>query len=289
MLKQINDIFSWVTTALDDREKRRRKAIHIILYAIGISEKLKMNMCMKGGILLAIKYSSSRYTTDIDFSTEIKYPSFDQEKFKKELNESLLKACDTLPYGMSCIIQKFNQKPNKPNPTFPTFEISIGYADKSNHRLLRQLNEKRSVEVIKIDYSINEIVVNTDKLIVGEDNQISTYSFEDVFAEKIRALLQQKVRHSTRDQDVYDLYYLLTNFRKPSKKSKKIILESLILKSQGRLSNIDKDDLSDPEIIKKSKTYYEKIQDSIYGPLPQFEVAFELVNNFYKSLPWDEA
>ena len=42
-----------------------RQAVHTILVAITRSDNLRTNMIMKGGILLALGYESTRYTKDI--------------------------------------------------------------------------------------------------------------------------------------------------------------------------------------------------------------------------------
>ena len=82
MLTKIEDISIWLkATSYDKKEKQRREAIHILLDAIASSEKLNAKMAMKGGVLLAIKYSSSRYTIDVDFSSSEKPSEIDIIKF----------------------------------------------------------------------------------------------------------------------------------------------------------------------------------------------------------------
>lgn len=61
-----------------------RQAIHTILIAITRSEPLRTEMVMKGGILMALGYESSRYTKDIDFSTAKTLKEFHLDKFINE-------------------------------------------------------------------------------------------------------------------------------------------------------------------------------------------------------------
>ena len=60
---------AWVQQAPDKPQRGFREAVHIILESIGRSKHLQARMVMKGGLLMAIRYDSSRYTRDIDFST----------------------------------------------------------------------------------------------------------------------------------------------------------------------------------------------------------------------------
>lgn len=56
------DIREWVDQGQD--QKPFRETVHIILAAISGSDELRASMAMKGGILLALGYQSSRYTKD---------------------------------------------------------------------------------------------------------------------------------------------------------------------------------------------------------------------------------
>ena len=62
------DIERWVADA-PIHQRGFREAVHIILDSIGHSRNLQARMVMKGGLLLAIRYDSSRFTRDLDFST----------------------------------------------------------------------------------------------------------------------------------------------------------------------------------------------------------------------------
>lgn len=67
------DMEAWVQQAPDKPQRGFREAVHIILESIGRSQHLHARMVMKGGLLMAIRYDSSRYTRDIDFSTTAPY------------------------------------------------------------------------------------------------------------------------------------------------------------------------------------------------------------------------
>ena len=88
------NIKEWVEA--DPDQTAFRQAVHTILTAISGTPFLQTSMIMKGGVLLALGYSSSRYTQDIDFSTAVRLPEFDTGKFKIRLDEGLVFAVEGL-------------------------------------------------------------------------------------------------------------------------------------------------------------------------------------------------
>ena len=63
MLMNEVDIERWVDDA-PTHQRGFREVVHIILDSIGHSRNLQARMVMKGGLLLAIRYDSSRFTRD---------------------------------------------------------------------------------------------------------------------------------------------------------------------------------------------------------------------------------
>lgn len=289
MLTKIDVLNEWVNDPeSSQREKKHREAVHILLYAIAKSDMLNTHMLMKGGTLLAIRYASSRYTTDVDFSTNLALTEEYKGEFTKELEQQLSIASEELDYGMVCKIQSLKVKPKEgPNVTWPSFLIKIGYAYKHDRKGFKRLVSGRSLDVVKIDYSFNEPIQTHNPLVIHEDISILVYSFEDLVAEKIRAVLQQKARKRNRRQDIYDLYYLLKANPSCKDLDKKLILNSLIVKSESRDLMVDIHSLCDPEIIERSRHDYDLLEKEIEGSLLPFDEAYEIVNNFYKSLPWE--
>ena len=283
------EIEAWVAEA-PINQRKFRMAVHVILKAIATSDYLKPHMIMKGGMLLGIRYKSSRYTKDIDFSTPELFENFNRDLFRTELDESLVAATDELSYGIDCIVQSFNIQPKeKPGVelTHPSLLITIGYAEKGT-RLHQNLLQKRCSDIIKIDYSFNEVVPHPEELSL-EGEQLTAYGFTDLIAEKIRSVMQQVVRNRQRRQDIYDLNYLLDSTETLDDEEKLIVLRSIILKSQGRLLEgfVKKNTLDDPAIYDFSKADYLLMADEVEGDLPDFEESYSKVNDFYKSLPWD--
>jgi len=282
------NVEDWVNLADNPSEKSLREAIHTVLYAISISTSLRYEMVMKGGVLLAIRWNSVRFTQDIDFSTYRKYDDFDRDNFLKELGATLVQAVEHLDYGLDCKIQSLKVQPsNIDSPTFPTIKLTIGYAYKHDQNAHKRLLKNNASSVLKIDYSLNEETYEIENLEIDDGLEIKAYSIIDLISEKLRAIVQQKERNRVRRQDSYDIYLLLQQINLRSSE-KRQVLESYIKKSESRNIHVSKDSLSDQEVIERSQREYSQLQKEIIGELPPFEKVYTAVEEFYKTLPWEE-
>lgn len=283
---QKSDIREWVHK--DPDYHQFRQAIHTILAAIAGTPFLKTTMIMKGGVLLALSYRSQRYTKDIDFSTAIKRPDFDLADFRRHLENSLSDTVETLGYGLDCRVQSCTQKPKDDDATFPTFKISIGYAAKGTPAHKR-LQAGAAPHVVWIDYSLNEPVEEIELFELEDGSAIQTYSLVEMVAEKFRALLQQEVRNRIRRQDIFDLHYVLSDHPlREDALTKQRILDRLLEKSRIRELPIDPWAMSNPEIRRRSKARYHELASEIEGDLPPFDEVYDVVEAFYRSLPWPQ-
>lgn len=279
----------WVAEAPRDRVTFRQ-AIHIVLQAIASNDYLKPRMVMKGGLLLGIRYQSSRFTEDIDFSTAMKLADIDKEEFLSELDESLAIVSGELPYQVTCLVQTVGIQPKKnvEYATFPSFNLKIGYARNNNSGEMRRLREKQCPNTIKIDYSLNEDSLHVDHITLTDENEILAYSLTDLIAEKIRSIIQQVPRDRARRQDIYDLNFLFDSVELEDAE-KLSILTSLLHKSLGRLATgtVTPDTLDRADIKEHSSREYQTLSAEIDGPLPDFNTTYERIRLFYRSLPWE--
>lgn len=135
------NIREWV----DENPAQRpfRQAVHTILTAISGNPDLQTNMIMKGGILLALGYKSTRFTRDIDFSTATKAKDFDIDHFMAQFESALLGAVEQLDYGLGCLVQSWRQNPPGEDKTFPTIQMKVGYAEKRNSNAHKRLMAKK--------------------------------------------------------------------------------------------------------------------------------------------------
>ncbi|MFH1540134.1 MAG: nucleotidyl transferase AbiEii/AbiGii toxin family protein [bacterium] len=279
------DFKNWIEEGKTEDEKELRQAAHTLFVAIGNSPSLNSNMIVKGGFLLVMKYKSTRYTRDIDFSTPDKYEKGCGEEIKRELDKRLVLAVEELDYGLDCRVQKCKLDPNKDDATYPTLEMTVGYAGKGSREHAR-LIKGDSPHILKIDYSFNEPnFLENDVMNITGGGRIETYSLPDLVGEKYRAIIQQKVRNRHREQDAYDIYYLIEHEELDNDEIKAAILKSLIQKSRARVE-VSKHSLDDEETKRRLKSDYDDMASSVEGELPPFETAFKTVKEYYESLPW---
>jgi len=278
------DIEQWVAEA--PREfLLARQASHVILRAVASDERLRTSMIIKGGTLLGIRYGSTRATTDIDFSTEKKLSEIDLEVFEKTLNDSMDLVESSLNYGIKCKLQSKKTEPNAQG-TFPTIKMKIGYCLRSNASHVKRLDERNSPLVIAIDYSFNEKSYNVEML-QFEDEEIQAYDICDLIAEKLRSILQQEVRNRSREQDIYDVNYLLTTIHPLTEVEKEKVHNSLIRKSQGKNIEylLNPKGMDDENIRRRSKENYHLLKATV-RELPDFDESYARVTDFFKNLPW---
>lgn len=281
------EISEWVD-ASDPSDRSFREAVHIILVAISEDDSLSMNMIMKGGLLMGIKYGSSRYTRDIDFSTSSLYSDFDPEGFSVAMDSALTVASVSLGYNLRCLVQSLKVEPNE-RGTFPTLKVKIGYARKDNPGAIRRLERKNSANTVKIDYSFNEEARSVQDLILSDGERIKAYGLTELISEKYRSVLQQVVRDRSRRQDIYDLSFLIDNHVSGSDEERYDVLESLFKKSEGKGLEefLNREALSRNDVYSRSRENYDSLGDDLSEDLPDFDVIYSKVKGYYESMPWE--
>ncbi len=279
------DIESWVEAASAD-QRGFREAVHIILDSIGHSQNLKAKMVMKGGLLLAIRYDSSRFTRDLDFSTSDRYTAENAEMLLAEFEAELVAAEDRLPYGTACRLQSRKVEPKGENRTHHNLALTIGFANKSNSGAMARLQAKNSPSVVQIDYSFNEAVFEVELLELDGGATIQSYSLHNILAEKMRSLLQQPIRKRNRRQDVYDIWLLLESIEPLSLVDLAQIHDMLIGSCRSKGIEPTAASIDDKSVIEMAREGYVDLRDDVDGELPDFDDAMSRVGALYRSLPW---
>lgn len=282
MTHPIYELDRWVEEAPENL-KEFRQAIHIILTAVSHNLKLRSSMVIKGGILMGIRYHSDRFTTDLDFSTSETKGEIDTEEYEKTLKQSLSMAAADSDFGLDCRVQSCRINPPNEDSQFPNLELKIGYAYKGSPKHKR-LMTGQSPSIVKIDFSLNEPIIDIEEIDLGDGVSLQAYALTDLIAEKLRALMQQEKRNRYRRQDIYDLRFLLESGINAAQKE--AVLKNLITKAIARGIEPNRDSLSDPELRRRSKKEYAFLADEIPGNLPDFDESFEVVELFYRSLCW---
>ncbi len=280
---------TWVEEAKADPVKyQERQVTEILLNAIGITEALRSALVLKGGILMSLMHGSYRQTGDVDF-TAVVDPEPYAELLKKTLNNALRRAAAALGYtDVLCAVQRFDYQPKKEGFAgfvAPALKLSIGYAVKGTTDEER-LAQGKSTRILDVDISFKEKVITTAEVIIEEpDVSIQTYSFEEIIAEKLRAILQQVKRNRSRRQDVFDIRWLIERYN-PDSDTRALILETLLQKSETRDINPEPDSFDSQEVKDRSAKEWDTMKLEVGGKLPAFDESFAIVRDFYRSLPW---
>lgn len=243
-------------------------------------------MIMKGGVLLAIRYGSERFTKDVDFSTRETLRDAELQEYLDTLRSALQNVSFDNEYGLALQLQSKKMNPKSEDSLFATLQMTVGYARKSDSRGMRRLGMGQASTTVAIDYSFNEWAsdVEIQELNTGA---LSMYPFHDLVAEKIRSVLQQLQRDRSRFQDIYDLGLLIEG-NQISKSDKSEILGKLLRASAERGVSVHQSAMDSEALRLKSRERYDELGALIGHEPPPFESAYERVRSFFVSLPWDE-
>lgn len=284
------DIRNWIQRAgTDTVTYRQRQVINVILTAIAATPELNKILFLKGGTLMGLAYESPRQTSDIDFSVGSVVPDEStSEYYKSLLNSALPRAAATIGYADIVLrVQKIRELPRNiyPKARFPALELKIAYADRGS-RQETLLEKGQASNIISVDLSFNETASTLQVLEINEGEELEAYSLADLVAEKYRALLQQEFRRRHRSQDVYDLDFLIqkSSFNDELQST---ILTKLIEKCHSHDVVVKPNTIDNSEIRKRAKSEWETLKLEI-EEVPDFDLCFERIAEFYRQLPWSK-
>jgi len=282
---QTLDLRRWVEQA-PEAQRHFRQAVHVVLLAIGTSNNLRSQMVMKGGMLMAIRYNSLRFTKDADFSTRNLYQAGDEDRLVSQLCEAIDAVNASTDYDTMCLLQTAKLRPKGIVKTFPTLTISVGYAARSQPRALQRLLNKQSPNVVELDCSFNEAILDAELLRLADGQGLQVYSLVNLMAEKYRSLLQQPIRNRNRRQDVYDLWLLISQLENFSASEKTHLTACIEASCATKNIAATRNSLSDPVVRQMSCIGLKDLSAEVGEDLPTFDVAYEALERFFEDLPW---
>lgn len=286
MSNLLTDIPDWVSRS-GAGERNFRSAVHTILHAIASDPVLSRKLYMKGGILMALRYESPRFTTDIDFSTPEAFEPSHKDEVERLLSKQLSAASEELPYDLECRLQSIRIKPRQ-GGTYASIRMTVGYAPRGTAEHARLLRGE-APRTISIDYNFFENVPFAEELSVGEDEAILIYALPTLVAEKYRSLLQQPIRNRYRRQDVYDLKFLLDRRAiLADEDCKATVLDALKIKCEDRSVPLTEESMDDDAVRSRAAQEYATLNDELPEPAPEFEASFQQVRDYFRSLPWQK-
>ena len=256
-------------------------AIEIVFKAIALSDRLSEEWVLKGGNALKKAYRSPRASADLDF-TELTVTSNESEEtlatfldqVVDELNENLNKLVGPSDYEDLVVQSTQINPPNVDSREHPAFTIKVGYTK-------REGRDSPYNAVVKLEITLNDTICEDQPYII-DGGEIKVCSLNDIIAEKLRSLIQQKeeVRNRYRPNDVFDIWFFHTHL--PQQFDYEKIARFLIEKSEGKfdIDLITKSTfIEDEEIKQRASVDFEDIEGRVeeIDRFPTFEEAFEEV------------
>lgn len=243
-------------------EAARRYAQYLILRAISESNPLRSSLIFKGGNALEFVYLPNRGTVDLDFSfvePETNIPAL-MESVRSQLEEAMNQRVDGL--GTVLRLQGIRQNPKGKHFTRSTLKANVAYALPDQPRQRERLfNGQTGANIVPVEMTVNEIVCDWKEVMIAKGTtplQVATP--EDIVAEKLRAMLQQKARNRTRRQDILDIASIWASENHVLQTS--LVSDFLIRKSEAREIHPSRSAFLDPEIRARSEVAYADLADT---------------------------
>jgi len=193
---------------LPRHEGRLRYAGYSVLSCISMSPPLQAIVAFKGGNALRFFYGNPRSTVDLDFTAIGNF--LDDEGFIDQSLNAAFRNAGRFALKLKC--QKIERKPRE--GTTPTYCITVAYAYTTDRVYKSFESAKPNPQVVNLEISLNDLVCAFQDFrpLATEPYALKVCSLEDIIAEKLRSLLQQKTRHRYRAQDAYDLARISRDF-----------------------------------------------------------------------------
>ena len=219
-------------------------------------------------------FSNYRFSEDLDFTI---INNFNISVFKKELKKSL----KILTEYAEILFQPIKVVPLIYNDKIVAYRILIPYWG-ANHR--DQPTNREWQSKIKIELTLNEILVYppkknillhsySDSLI---QNQVISYSIEEIIIEKLRALIQ---RSYSAPRDYYDLWYIFKSY--PNMDFKKIVKPFYIKCKYKKLNFISIEDFFKNDKLNIVKQEWENSLKHHLKNLPDY---YQIINELKEIL-----
>lgn len=244
-----------------------------VLWGMSSLEELRDHLAFKGGTALKKCYFGDyRFSQDLDFSSLKEAPKGDH------LENLLIKACDHAQIELNKRI---------PNPVLTCSR----YIERKPHPhgqeafvIRAQLPWHRTPHVrVMVEITRDERVINKPafkEIIHGypEDYkcQILTYTLDEIFSEKLHAILQniKKIHERSwsrsRARDYYDIWRMLHTFHNDL--TPKAILEALALKCEGKgVSYQGVESFFDVKALEAVQRDWNQWLSPMIYPLPPYE------------------
>ncbi len=259
-------------------EARKRFMEFVILNCIASDGVTRENLSLKGGNALRFAYQSPRSTLDLDFTADAEGIPDNADAIRGILDKAFAFAHRRFDVKAKC--QRVKRNPKNPDATRPTYDIGVGYQFPGDRYFNNFESHHKITTVIPLEVSLNDLVCGTAKWAGVQGLRVC--SLEDILAEKLRSLLQQKIRNRYRWQDACDI--CMFTRRKGAEIDRAKIAEYLKRKSEIREIEVRKSNFDD-EIRKMAAFEYDvKIKNEAPQDFIPFDEAWREVILLVQSL-----
>jgi hypothetical protein len=192
-------------------------------------------------------------------------------------------ATSTRALGVGLRVQRIEQQPPGPNKTFITYEARVGYALPDEPRLQAKIAAGEPVPtVIPIEISINEPICAAADVLIDGQRHLRVSTIEDILAEKLRALLQQKIRNRTRRQDLLDIAVLVPAHPEIDRTR---VAQFLLEKASARDVPVSRTAFHEPALAERARQDYAALETTTRVTFVPFDEAVRIFLDFTDSLP----
>jgi len=136
--------------------------------------------------------------------------------------------------------------------------------------------------MIPVDISLNEPICADQLVDMQATFPLRVSTVEDIVAEKLRALLQQKIRNRHRRQDLLDIAVTLD--ANPHL-DRKLVAGFLLRKAAGRNIPVSRAAFHDPEIAERAAVDYADLQSTTRTAFVPLQDALDKLYEFVDALP----
>ncbi|MBA7610343.1 hypothetical protein ES703_17551 [subsurface metagenome] len=243
-----------------------------MLAGIAANAILKDALAFKGGTALKKCYFGEyRFSEDLDFTTRQDWPKGDS------LEAEIIKVCET----STEMAQEYS----------PLEFTAERYTEKEAHPAAQEAFtvrgrfpwHKQSLAKVMIEITVDEPILRepTNLPIIHSyneniDQEILTYTLEEIVAEKLRAILQHKIKLEergwapSRARDYYDIWNILNDFQNRLDVS----LVPDLLKEKCKVRDVvftGKEQFFDGTLLKYVSSTWEQWLGSLVSELPPFD------------------
>ena len=277
------EIGQWAKeSGLPVSEAKFRFAQYGVLRAIAASKVLSSVLVFKGGNALDFVWQPNRSTKDLDFSARTS--DLGVERIRELLTASLQRGGRET--GVAYRVQRVKQNPPGENKTFITYDVTVGYALPDDSRSRQRIERGEDVSaVVPVEISLNEPICATVEIDIDSIHPLQVSTLEDIVAEKLRALLQQRIRNRTRRQDLLDIAVIL---RGGAELDQAKVAEYLLRKAAARNVPVSREALHDEELRSRSAEGYEELEATTRSTFIPFDEAYAEVMSLAERLDLPE-